>query len=63
MSTDKLRGYNAQIKTLIDNRDLNNPDIKKLIKIQKVRSFQNVAHDLQHPQSWNPTERLPHLSK
>lgn len=36
MSTDKLRGYNAQIKAFIDKREFNNPDLKKLIKIQKV---------------------------
>lgn len=36
MSTQKIKSYNAQIKDLIDRRDLQNPDIKKLIKIQKV---------------------------
>lgn len=36
MSIDKIRGYNSQIKEILDKRDLNNPDIKKLIKIQKV---------------------------
>lgn len=36
MSIEKLRGYNSQIKALLDNRDLKNPDIKNLIKIQKV---------------------------
>lgn len=39
MSTDKIRAYNAQLKGLIDSRDLQNPDIRKLIKIQKVYLF------------------------
>lgn len=43
MSTDKIRSYNAQIKDLIDKRDLQNPDIKKLIKIQKVHISPNLS--------------------
>lgn len=36
MSTDKLKAYNAQIKSLLDNKDYQNTDLKKLLKIQKV---------------------------
>lgn len=36
MSTDKLKAYNTQIKTLLDNKDYQNADLKKLLKIQKV---------------------------
>lgn len=45
MSIEKLRGYNSQIKALLDNRDLKNPDIKNLIKIQKVQPKANLAND------------------
>lgn len=48
MSVDKIRGYNAQIKQMIDSRDLNNPDIKKLIKIQKVQPYLILVNDLQY---------------
>jgi len=51
MSVDKIRAYNAQIKQMIDNRDLNNPDIKKLLKIQKVSIYPILVNDLQYPQS------------
>lgn len=46
MSLDKIRGYNSQIRSIIDSRDLNNPDIKKLIKIQKVITLSTLAHDI-----------------
>lgn len=36
MSVDKIRGYNNQLRALIDSRDLQNPDIKKYIKTIKV---------------------------
>lgn len=36
MSVDKIRGYNNQIRAFIDNKDLQNPDIKKYIKTMKV---------------------------
>ncbi len=45
MSIEKLRGYNSQIKALLDNRDLKNPDIKNLIKIQKVYPWDNIVND------------------
>lgn len=48
MSIEKLRGYNSQIKALLDNRDLKNPDIKNLIKIQKVQPKANLANDFQY---------------
>jgi hypothetical protein len=46
MSVDKLRGYNGQIKSLIDNRDYQNTDLKKLIKIQKVTKIYSIVNDL-----------------
>lgn len=46
MSVDKIRGYNSQIRAIIDSRDFNNPDIKKLIKIQKVLTVSYLAHDI-----------------
>lgn len=46
MSVDKIRQYNTQIRSIIDQRDFNNPDIKKYIKIQKVISFLTLAHDI-----------------
>lgn len=45
MSIEKLRGYNSQIKALLDNRDLKNPDIKNLIKIQKVHPWVILVND------------------
>ena len=43
MSIDKLRSYNAQIKVMLDNRDFQNADLKKLLKIQKVHFCFNFS--------------------
>lgn len=58
MSTDKIRAYNQQLKQLINSRDLQNPDLKKLVKIQKV-NLANSAYDLQRAQPVKPAQGVP----